>query len=56
MGGARFSEFADKWGKPYPAITKLWQNAWSEFVPFLDYGACCRMRVLVVSVGVVARA
>ena len=34
---ARFSEFADKWGRPYPAITKLWQNAWSEFVPFLDY-------------------
>jgi putative transposase len=35
--GARFSEFADKWGRLYPAITKLWQNAWSEFVPFLDY-------------------
>jgi transposase-like protein len=33
----RFEEFAEKWGKPYPAITKLWQNAWSEFVPFLDY-------------------
>jgi transposase-like protein len=39
----RFEEFAEKWGKPYPAITKLWQNAWSEFVPFLDYGACCRL-------------
>jgi transposase-like protein len=35
--GARFSEFADKWGRLYPAITKLWQNAWSEFIPFLDY-------------------
>jgi len=34
---ARFEEFADKWGKPYPAITMLWQNAGSEFVPFLDY-------------------
>ncbi len=34
---ARFSEFAGKWDRPYPAITKLWQNAWSEFVPFLDY-------------------
>jgi transposase-like protein len=33
----RFEEFTEKWGKPYPAITKLWQNAWSEFVPFLDY-------------------
>jgi putative transposase len=35
--GARFSEFADKWGKLYPAVTKLWQNAWSKFIPFLDY-------------------
>jgi putative transposase len=33
----RFEEFTEKWSKPYPAITKLWQNAWSEFVPFLDY-------------------
>src|SRR5829696_7912793 len=24
-------------GKPYPAISRLWANAWSEFVPFLDY-------------------
>ena len=34
---ARLEEFAEKWGKPYPAIKRLWQNAWSEFVPFLDY-------------------
>ena len=34
---ARFTEFTEKWGRLYPAITKLWQNAWSEFVPFLDY-------------------
>jgi putative transposase len=34
---ARFEEFAEKWGKPYPAIKQLWENAWSEFVPFLDY-------------------
>jgi putative transposase len=40
---ARFEEFAEKWGKPYPAIKRLWENAWAEFVPFLDYGACCRM-------------
>ena len=30
-------EFEEKWGKPYPAISRLWRNAWSEFVPFLDY-------------------
>jgi putative transposase len=34
---ARFTEFAEKWGKPYPAIIRLWQNAWTQFVPFLDY-------------------
>jgi len=27
----------DKWGKRYPAIIRLWRNAWSEFIPFLDY-------------------
>jgi putative transposase len=34
---ARFEEFEEKWAKPYPAISRLWRNAWSEFVPFLDY-------------------
>jgi putative transposase len=34
---ARFEEFEEKWGTPYPAISKLWRSAWSEFVPFLDY-------------------
>jgi len=33
----RFTEFTEKWGAQYPAITALWENAWSEFVPFLDY-------------------
>ncbi|WP_374223458.1 IS256 family transposase [Rhodococcus sp. WY5] len=33
----RFEEFAEKWGKPYPAIVRLWNNAWEEFIPFLDY-------------------
>lgn len=33
----RFVEFAGKWGPKYPAIVRLWENAWSEFVPFLDY-------------------
>ncbi|MCL2594168.1 MAG: IS256 family transposase [Promicromonosporaceae bacterium] len=27
----------DKWGLRYPAIIKLWRNAWEEFIPFLDY-------------------
>ncbi|MFN3256342.1 MAG: IS256 family transposase [Ilumatobacter sp.] len=33
----RLDEFHDKWGEQYPAIRTLWSNAWSEFVPFLDY-------------------
>ncbi|WP_254900656.1 IS256 family transposase [Rhodococcus sp. 1168] len=33
----RFTEFTTKWGQQYPAIIRMWDNAWSEFVPFLDY-------------------
>ena len=36
---AAFEEFENKWGKPYPAISQLWRNAWEQFVPFLDYDA-----------------
>ena len=25
------------WGERYPAVIRLWQNAWPEFVPFLSY-------------------
>ena len=39
----RFVEFTAIWGAQYPAITRLWENAWSEFAPFLDYGGCRRM-------------
>jgi putative transposase len=34
---ARLEEFTATWGGQYPAIVALWRNAWSEFVPFLDY-------------------
>ncbi|GAA4148682.1 IS256 family transposase [Streptomyces tunisiensis] len=33
----RFAEFADAWGRRYPAIVKLWENAWEEFTPFLRF-------------------
>ncbi|WP_042390251.1 IS256 family transposase [Streptacidiphilus melanogenes] len=33
----RFLEFAEEWGAKYPAIVKLWENAWAEFVPFLQF-------------------
>jgi transposase-like protein len=34
---AAFDELAEKWGTRYPAIIRLWVNAWEEFIPFLDY-------------------
>jgi putative transposase len=32
-----FVAFTDTWGDRYPAITKLWDSAWPEFVPFLQF-------------------
>ena len=32
-----FDELAEKWGQRYPAVIRLWDNAWNEFIPFLDY-------------------
>jgi putative transposase len=33
----RWLEFAETWGTKYPAIVRLWENAWAEFVPFLQF-------------------
>src|SRR3954447_3836239 len=35
----RFLEFAETRGEKYPAIVRLWTNAWAEFVPFLAFDA-----------------
>ena len=35
----RFAEFSERWEGRYPAIVKLWENAWAEFVPFLSFDA-----------------
>jgi transposase-like protein len=35
----RFGEFAETWGGKYPAIVRLWDNAWAEFTPFLAFDA-----------------
>ncbi|MGP4115515.1 IS256 family transposase [Streptomyces sp. 4N509B] len=35
----RFTEFADTWGSKYPAVIRLWENAWAEFTPFLRFDA-----------------
>ncbi len=34
---AALQELDDKWSAQYPALVRLWRNAWTEFVPFLDY-------------------
>jgi putative transposase len=34
---AALDELTDKWGTKYGAISTLWENAWEEFTPFLDY-------------------
>jgi transposase-like protein len=33
----RLTEFAALWEDRYPAIIKLWESAWSEFIPFLAF-------------------
>ncbi|MFB7294218.1 IS256 family transposase [Actinacidiphila glaucinigra] len=33
----RFLDFQEQWGAKYPAIVRLWENAWPEFVPFLQF-------------------
>jgi transposase-like protein len=33
----RFAEFTGAWGAKYPAIVRLWERAWAEFVPFLAF-------------------
>ncbi len=33
----RLADFAGVWEARYPAIIKMWENAWAEFVPFLNF-------------------
>jgi transposase-like protein len=33
----RMIEFFENWADRYPAVRQLWEGAWAEFVPFLDY-------------------
>jgi putative transposase len=34
---AALDDLTDSWGARYPAMIRLWENAWAEFIPFLDY-------------------
>ena len=38
----RFNEFCETWAGKYPAVRSLWENAWADFVPFLDYAVDIR--------------
>ena len=33
---AALEELTSKWASKYPAMIRLWENAWEEFIPFLD--------------------
>jgi putative transposase len=33
----RLAEFAGRWEAKYPAIVKVWESSWAEFVPFLSF-------------------
>ena len=35
---AALDDLTEHWGQEHPAIIRLWNNAWQEFIPFLDYG------------------
>ena len=35
----RFLEFGEAWGTKYPAIVRLSETSWAEFVPFLQFDA-----------------
>lgn len=34
---AAFEQFEEVWATQYPAISRLWRDAWEQFTPFLDY-------------------
>jgi putative transposase len=33
----RLADFSEVWEARYPAIVKLWESSWAEFVPFLSF-------------------
>jgi putative transposase len=34
---AALEAFAERWGRRYPAIVRLWRSHWAEFTPFLAF-------------------
>jgi len=52
---AALDEPEDKWGTKYRAMIRLWRNAWTEFVPFLDYDVEIRKVICSTNARVVER-
>jgi putative transposase len=40
-----FDSFRATFGERYPGAVQVWQNAWSDFIPFLDFPAPLRLVV-----------
>jgi putative transposase len=38
----RLADFAGRWETKYPAIVKMWESSWAEFVPFLSFASDVR--------------
>lgn len=38
----RFADFEETWGTKYPAVIKMWREAWQRFIPFLAYDVAIR--------------
>jgi putative transposase len=47
------AEFAASWEARYPAIIRLWENAWAEFVPFLRFDTEIRSVVCTTNANVI---
>jgi transposase-like protein len=48
-----FAEFSGTWEARYPAIVRLWENAWPEFVPFLAFDKEIRSIICTTNAGVI---
>ena len=42
---AALDDLTERWGTKYRAIITLWENAWEEFIPFLDYDVQIRKMI-----------
>jgi transposase-like protein len=41
----RIGDFEAEWGTKYPAVIRLWRDAWEQFIPFLSFPAEIRSMI-----------